>query len=352
MSFPRIDHLSRETSALLQDVVDSRVAAGALGNTVLNRPEWLLPDSLRTALGQAVAPPDPALGFRVVRGLFPDLDDVGPTPAHWSQDDPERTASFDVTLVLVAETLGAVFGWSDQQKGRLVHNILPSKGYEDKQVGASSIVPLAWHTEDGFHPERADFLLLACVRNPDGVGSRLASIRDVELSPADVARLREPQLTIEPDDSYGDHDAAAMDPIGMATVWDNPDGLCVRYDPSYTRFLTDDKATIRALERLGEAFEEQGDVISLSPGDLLIVDNDVMVHGRVSFRPRYDGSDRWLKRVLVRAPRGRAAGEVHEHGFGQERVFPVGAEQLSATGGATMSAATDRADRDVSTTRA
>ncbi|WP_327425593.1 TauD/TfdA family dioxygenase (plasmid) [Streptomyces sp. NBC_01527] len=267
-------------------------------------------------------PPDPAQGFRVIRGLFDGLEDVGPTPAHWSKDDPQRTASFDVTLALVAETLGSVFGWADQQDGRLVHNILPSKGFEDMQVGASSIVPLAWHTEDGFHPERADFLLLACVRNPDGIGSRLASIRDVVLDPADIAQLRQPLLTIEPDDSYGDHAAATMEPVGMATLWDSPDGLCVRYDPSYTRYLTDEKALVRAHERLGEAFEEHGSIVSLSPGDLLIIDNNVMVHGRVSFRPRYDGTDRWLKRVLVRARRSRAASESHEHGFSQERVFP------------------------------
>ncbi|MER5599424.1 TauD/TfdA family dioxygenase [Streptomyces sp. NPDC002265] len=335
MSLPQIDYVPGETAIQLQEAVRSRVAAGALGNTVLSRPEWQLPGPLRAALGTTVALPCPSRGYRMVRGLFGSLDAVGPTPAHWSQDAPRETAEFDVTLALVAETLGAVFGWADQQDGRLVHNILPSKGCEDMQIGASSVVPLAWHTEDGFHPERADFLLLACVRNPDGVGSRLASIRDVALDPADLARLREPSVTIEPDDSYGDHGAPRMPSHGMATVWDGPDGLCVRYDPSYTRFLTEEKEVIRSLERLGDAFEECGAVISMSPGDLLVIDNDVMVHGRVSFRPRYDGTDRWLKRVLVRAPRSRPESEAHEHGFGQERVFSSAAVRGAGTGART-----------------
>ncbi|MBJ7505663.1 MAG: TauD/TfdA family dioxygenase, partial [Ilumatobacteraceae bacterium] len=32
---------------------------------------------------------------------------------------------------------------------------------------------------------------------------------------------------------------------------------------------------------------------------ILVIDNHRAVHGRTSFTPRYDGTDRWLKRALV-----------------------------------------------------
>ncbi|MEK8144495.1 TauD/TfdA family dioxygenase [Streptomyces sp. M10(2022)] len=35
------------------------------------------------------------------------------------------------------------------------------------------------------------------------------------------------------------------------------------------------------------------------PGDLVIIDNRVTVHGRTAFHPRYDGADRWLQRTYV-----------------------------------------------------
>lgn len=329
------DHAPGEARALLEEAARERVAAGATGQTVLSRPEWLSCGPLRRALRETVLPPDPARGFRVVEGLFGGLLDLGATPSHWSRNDPDATAPFEISLALVAETLGSVFGWSEQQEGRLVHDIVPSKGFEHLQVGASSAVPLVWHTEDGFHPQRADYLLLACVRNPDGIGSRLASVRDLDLDPADVAQLRRPLLAIEPDDSYayGDGSAEPAEPVGMATLWDRPDGLCVRYDPSYTRYLTDDKDFVSAHERLGAAFEEQGFVVPLSPGDLLVIDNDTLVHGRLSFRPRYDGTDRWLKRVLVRSPRSRPAAEGREHGYDQRRVFPARATLPTGAGG-------------------
>jgi hypothetical protein len=39
--------------------------------------------------------------------------------------------------------------------------------------------------------------------------------------------------------------------------------------------------------------------VVLADGDLLVIDNDHAVHGRTPFIPRYDGTDRWLKRALV-----------------------------------------------------
>jgi L-asparagine oxygenase len=37
----------------------------------------------------------------------------------------------------------------------------------------------------------------------------------------------------------------------------------------------------------------------LHPGDLLIVDNMLAVHGRSEFKARHDGTDRWLKKAIV-----------------------------------------------------
>ncbi len=304
------------------EAVAERVAAGALGDTVLGRPEWQLPEPLANRLRAWLGAPDPSSGFRVVRGLFDGFAEPGPTPTHWSATDPDDSAAHDVALALAARLLGRVFGWTDQQDGRVVHNILPSPGCEEMQVGASSTVPLTWHTEDGFHPARADLLLLACIRNPDDIGTRLAGIRRAPLSARTLEQLRRPALVIEPDDSYEDDDAAHEERIGMTTVWDGDDGLCVRYDPSYTVMLTDDPEFAEAYQELGTAFEECGFIVPLEPGDLLMVDNDAVVHGRIAFRARYDGTDRWLKRVLVRAPRVRPACEVLEHGYHQQQTDP------------------------------
>jgi hypothetical protein len=62
---------------------------------------------------------------------------------------------------------------------------------------------------------------------------------------------------------------------------------------------------------------------ALRPGQLLLIDNDVAVHGRAPFTARYDGTDRWLKRVNIRLPgRLRNSAEASEDGYGQRLVEP------------------------------
>jgi hypothetical protein len=54
-----------------------------------------------------------------------------------------------------------------------------------------------------------------------------------------------------------------------------------------------------ALAALHRAVKTATQHVVLAAGDLLVIDNDRAVHGRTPFTPRYDGTDRWLKRSLV-----------------------------------------------------
>lgn len=319
---------------LARDLAEAAGALAASGSTADSppvRPGAALPPAMRARLARLTRPPAPGAGYRVVKGLFSAFGDQGPTATHWKDTDRERTAALDLGIVLVAALHGEVFGWANQQDGHLVHNILPSPQYAHMQVGGSSTTALSWHTEDAFHPDRADFLLLVCVRNPDGIGSRIATVGSLDLEPDRIARLSEPRLVIHPDDSYqpdgsdpddslADGSAGHRGPDGMATLSYRSGRMCLRYDPTYTRMLTDDPAFLDAYEELGRQLEERSRMVALEPGDLLIVDNDAAVHGRGSFRARYDGTDRWLKRVLVRSGRSRPPSERHEQGFGQRQT--------------------------------
>jgi alpha-ketoglutarate-dependent taurine dioxygenase len=189
------------------------------------------------------------------------------------------------------------------------------------QVGASSETPLMWHTEDAFHPRRADLLVLVCVRNPDEVGTRVAGVRRLGLADRHLRALQRPLVEIRPDDSYPHRSTDATDADrGISTVWREVDGPCLRYDPAYTRVLDADPEFAEAYRALGTALESYGGDVRLRAGDICVVDNAVAVHGRVSFQPRFDGSDRWLKRIMVHS--GRSRPEPRDGGYGQELVEP------------------------------
>jgi L-asparagine oxygenase len=54
-----------------------------------------------------------------------------------------------------------------------------------------------------------------------------------------------------------------------------------------------------ALAALNEALQRCAVTVELGSGDVLLIDNRRAVHGRSAFRPAYDGSDRWIQRVLM-----------------------------------------------------
>ena len=269
-------------------------------------------------LREAVAAPKSASGVAVVRGLVVDPAVAGPTPSGWRAVDERMLSPLDASLALLAAIAGRPFSWAGQQDGRLINNILPEPGKEREQTGASSTVLLAPHTEDAFHPDRANLLMLLCVRNPQQVPTTVASVRRAKISDEDKRILRERAVPILPDDSYDWNRSRGPQPV--ATLWDRHDGLAMRYDPAYTPLHEASDEYQAAYRRLGEALAEVGEAVVLEPGDMAIIDNDVVVHGRAPFTPRYDGTDRWLKRVNVSfAPRARRTEhEALEDGYGQE----------------------------------
>ncbi|WP_084472827.1 TauD/TfdA family dioxygenase [Nocardia alba] len=279
-----------------------------------------LPDSVR----HAVRPPATAAGATVVRGLPVDDADLGHTPAHW-QAAAEHThpgsLELDIVMLLLGRCAGEPFGWQGQQNGRLVNNIVPAVGHEDEQSGASSSTLLSPHTEDAFHALRANLLMLICLRNPDRVATTVSSVREVRLSDDDLRTLTTPTLPILPDVSYG----TGFDQLApLPTLWRDENGaVTARYDPAYTPIDDADAAFRAAYARLTAELVRVSHAPALAPGEILLLDNDVTVHGRVPFRARYDGTDRWLKRVNIRLPeRRRRAQESSENGYGQHVVAP------------------------------
>ncbi|EQD83884.1 clavaminate synthase family protein [Saccharopolyspora spinosporotrichia] len=307
---------------MLLETASALAVAGATADT-LHLHAALVPQSLVAALSEVARSPRSDSGYRVLKGILSEFPDPGPTPSSWKSADHERTREFDLAFALIASVFGKPFGWKSQQDGRLVHNIVPTQGQETMQVGGSSTVRLEWHTEDSYHPDRPELLLLACVRNPDDIGTDIASVRRADLSEADIALLSTTPVLIEPDDSYaGSWSEGQGDEGKMTTLWQTEDGLCMRFDPPYTRLPEDAPELCAAWRRLSESLDQAGMTVAGQPGDIVVVDNDVAAHARRPFQARYDGTDRWLKRILVRGEWKRPEAELGERGYGQVQIGP------------------------------
>lgn len=267
----------------------------------------------------------------VVSGLEVDEHELGPTPEHWrnSQIDSPSLRQ-EIFFLLCASLLGDVFGWATQQDGRIMHDVLPIRGHEHLELGSNSLQHLSWHTEDAFHPCRGDYVALMCLKNPDLVETTVCDAGDVDWSAVDVEALFEAGFTQMPDNSHQPENASRStgDPtidrlrtrsFSLIQAWnDHPVKRPVLFGDRLDPYLALDPyhmkrdgwsdRSLRAFDGLCAQIEKQMRGIALRPGDCAFIDNFRAVHGREAFRARYDGSDRWLKRLnITRNLRGSRA---------------------------------------------
>ncbi|WP_128430366.1 TauD/TfdA family dioxygenase [Streptomyces cyaneus] len=234
-------------------------------------------------------------------------ENLVPTPASWQIAEKEGAAiREELVLLLVASLLGDPFAWSNQQNGRLVHDVCPSKGQETSLTSASSQTQLTLHTEDVFHACRGDYVALMCLRNPDGVGTTVARVDAVDLDDSVREVLHQDRFRFYPDDSheYGtvEGTAAGLDerPHDRGAVLFGPAEFpYLRMDADFTSPLSGDTDAERAMAECAERLNASAERVVLRPGMVAFLDNYRVVHGRDVFTPRYDGTDRWLKRTSV-----------------------------------------------------
>ncbi len=246
----------------------------------------------------------PASGAMLVENMA--LGDVPPTPEEpLLADKPDKVSEF--ALLTVGRVLGRPVGYLPEHGGDVVQNISPTKRNADRQVSTSSKSMLEFHTEAAFHPHRPRYLMLLCLRGDPAAASTLCSIAAVldTLSPRSRAVLFQPRFTTGIDESYAGGRSAARS-VQRPVLSGDPDNPKLWLDADL--MTGTDPVAQEALDELARLVREHATAVTLKAGDLLVVDNDVAVHGRTPFTPRFDGTDRWLQRTFVIADHTAADG--------------------------------------------
>lgn len=233
----------------------------------------------------------------LLRGLLPALPGLPPTPDNLLSPPSDVVVESCALLLLAVMTrLGAPFTFATLHEGRLVQHVAPVPGQEHAQTSGGSEVQLDWHVEDAFSADRCDYVGLLCLRGAADATTLSSTVRASDLDPAAVELLRQPRFGVVPDLAHGDD----SDPAPVAVLESPGDDVELCVDAIYLRPLdAADRAAASALAHLHERLGQLSVGHVLVAGDLLVVDNRRAVHARTPFRPRYDGHDRWLLRVMA-----------------------------------------------------
>lgn len=248
------------------------------------------------------------------------IDDtiIGKTPLCWEDKlaSSHLTIQESIYLVLCGSLIGYPIAWATQQEGFVVHDIFPIEKHRNSQLGFSSDQQLEWHTEDAFHPLRGDYLAIMGLRNHDKIPTLICTTNDIDLTQKALKPLFNTTYRIKPDESHlfinqsqSHNDERLKTSQNMmqeqninlheiAVLFGNPINPYWRLDPYFMEMPNETKDK-EALELLIKLIDENIKPIVIDAGEILFCDNYRVVHGRGSFNAKFDGTDRWLKRLNI-----------------------------------------------------
>ena len=233
---------------------------------------------------------------------IPNIGEIPPTPLLPFIEDEATPVATEV-LLAAAASCGFAVSYAQEQNGRLIQNIVPTHKTEYGQISTSSKNDLYLHTETAFHPYKPSHVVLLCLRGDDSAGTTIASINEIikHLDEDVISILQMPFFSTGIDESFknGKNDNFRLTTEVLKHNKDESEEMQWTMTFDWQLMSGETTEASDALEEFKKAVSKCVETIYLKSGDLMLIDNKRAIHGRTKFQPRYDGTDRWLKRILA-----------------------------------------------------
>ncbi|MEE4634104.1 TauD/TfdA family dioxygenase [Pseudomonas sp. SDO528_S397] len=208
--------------------------------------------------------------------------------------------------------------YGSENEGHLFVNLVVLPGDDD--FADKSKADMRGHTDGVTFPIRGqlhefdervapspDFVCLSGLRNPDEVTTTIMPLSAVlqQLTYDEINELTKPQYVIRPQKTFKrglrklfGKDSPLVDAMaGIQLLFEGDDGYWIRYSHSAADTDYDSELATQAVTRFEQACSECSTSVVISPGDLLIVNNRVGLHGRGMVGGEAGGESRWLLRT-------------------------------------------------------
>lgn len=196
--------------------------------------------------------------------------------------------------------------YQGENNGRLIRHVVPRIGLEHQISSYGSSLSFYPHLDNpdlrlrGEVNARSpvpDTLSLLCLRQQDDVATSLLRLDDIldDLTEDEIKILEEAEFTVDRPASFVEKESIE----GLPLLCKNGDGLYVsRFD--YHNVRTNSFRHNEVLSKFKKSSLNPKKWISLclKPGQVVTFDNQRMLHTRNGFKPKFDGTDRWLLRVF------------------------------------------------------
>jgi hypothetical protein len=223
---------------------------------------------------------------------------AGPSPSRFIElDEDYRLNDAKILHGLYGSLLGEGVGFTSQRGGSLYNNIVPlEKLREISNSSSGSVLDFGFHVEDAFHPARAEYLGLVCMRNDERAATTISCIDGIELSEEEMQILFEPRFRISHNPIHSTSDI--VEETSQSILFGHRSAPYVKINAAAFNINEYDGIERQALEKLLHHFAENRTAVMLEATDCVFIDNYRCVHARDSFIANYGDGARWLARVV------------------------------------------------------
>ncbi|WP_227747829.1 Fe(II)-2OG oxygenase family protein [Pseudomonas syringae] len=152
-----------------------------------------------------------------------------------------------------------------------------------------------------------DFVCLSGMRNPDEITTTVMPLSKVleQLTHEEIMELTKPQYVIRPQKTFkvglrkllGKDTPLLGAMAGIQLLFEGDDNYWIRYSHSAGDSDYDSQLATQAIKRFEQACLQCTTSVVISPGDLLVVNNRIGLHGRGMVGGEAGGTSRWLLRT-------------------------------------------------------
>ncbi|WP_454808393.1 TauD/TfdA family dioxygenase [Paraburkholderia fungorum] len=252
--------------------------------------------------------------------------------------DAEGTLLARASAIAAIATLGLdTVSYGSENDGALFVNliIIPGEG----AFSVKSRSSMHGHTDAVSFPVRGrfdseevriapspDFVCLSGLRNPTNAETTVMPLSQIlpQLTDGQIAELKKPQFIIRAQGTFRDGTQRILGEEhlvdGGELLFDVNGQLWVRFSHSSAGADDDEGAAADAVEAFADACKTCAIGIAIAPGDIMLINNRIGLHGRTTVEGEAGGESRWLLRTYGLDTSGLNPQQRHEDSV--HKLFP------------------------------
>lgn len=253
-------------------------------------------------LAEQVTEATKSTGAIAIRGF--QLGDVPATPKRYKPVSEADISSNDIPQIYVSSIIGEPYGSSHVRGGRILTDIIPREGFEDKQDSAfGSRKMFDFHIDGIVHRDTTpDYFSMNCLRNSLRVPTLISEVSSSDLSDEAFELLQLPVYTLHYAHPRDDHHKFTRTPI----IHPQSSGhLQYSYygesKVTLDQSITEAQPYLDTLSEFHERLIDNAQPLVLSPGDIAVINNRRTPHARPAFNAACldQSMGRWLRRIHI-----------------------------------------------------